>query len=123
MPKVLTEEQMGLYERDGFLVVPDVISTTEIAELRRVTEALVEQSRSTTEHNEIYDLEAAHSAERPLLRRIKTPEKWDPVYASMVTHPAIVGALQDLWGPSIRFQMGKLNLKVAGYGSSLEWHT
>ncbi len=30
--------------------------------------------------------------------------------------------LQKLWGPSIRFDVSKLNLKAAGYGAPVEWH-
>ena len=122
MSQVLSTEQRQQYERDGFIVVPDVISTEDVLALRRVTDEFVQRSRAVTEHTEVFDLEPAHTAEMPLLRRIKTPEKWDPIYRRMVTHPAILGALQDLWGPAIRFQTSKLNMKVAGYGSSLEWH-
>ena len=37
-------------------------------------------------------------------------------------HPNIVAVLQDLWGPDIRFDTTKLNLKAAGFGSPVEWH-
>ena len=40
----------------------------------------------------------------------------------MVRHPKILSVLEDLWGTGIRYQSSKLNMKVAGYGSSLEWH-
>ena len=122
MPKVLSEAEVAAYERDGFVVIPDAIAPEDIAELRTVTDEFVERSRSVTEHDDVFDLEADHSAERPLLRRIKTPEKWHPAYARMVRQPVILDALEDLWGTGIRYQTSKLNMKVAGYGSSLEWH-
>lgn len=122
MPKALTDAQVADYQRDGFLVIPDVISADDIAELIAVTEEFTERSRGVTQHDDVFDLEPAHSAERPLLRRIKTPEKWHPSYARMVRHQFILDALEDLWGTGIRFQTSKLNMKVAGYGSSLEWH-
>jgi ectoine hydroxylase-related dioxygenase (phytanoyl-CoA dioxygenase family) len=119
---MLTADQKQAYERDGFVVVPDVLTPAEIQALVAVTEDFVEQSRSVTEHTDMFDLEPGHSAEQPRLRRIKTPEKWHPTYAAVVRHPGILAALQDLWGPAIRYQTSKLNMKVAGYGSSLEWH-
>ncbi|MBM3670400.1 MAG: phytanoyl-CoA dioxygenase family protein [Actinobacteria bacterium] len=122
MPTVLTDAQVADYERDGFLVIPDAISPEDIAELQAVTSEFVERSRTVTEHTEVFDLEPAHTPEKPLLRRVKTPEKWHPTYARMVRHPKILGALEDLWGTGIRYQTSKLNMKVAGYGSSLEWH-
>jgi phytanoyl-CoA hydroxylase len=30
--------------------------------------------------------------------------------------------LQDLWGPDIRFDTAKLNMKCAGFGAPVEWH-
>ena len=40
----------------------------------------------------------------------------------MVKHPRIVAVPQRPWGPNIRFEMSKLNLKAAGFGSPVEWH-
>ena len=36
--------------------------------------------------------------------------------------PGILEVLKQLWGPSIRFDVSKLNLKAAGYGAPVEWH-
>jgi len=119
---MLTDQEVAQYHRDGFIVVPDVISEEDIAELRKVTEEFVEASRQTLEHTDVFDLEPGHSASQPRLRRIKTPHLQHPVYARMVKHPKIVAVLQRLWGPNIRFDLSKLNLKAAGFGSSLEWH-
>jgi ectoine hydroxylase-related dioxygenase (phytanoyl-CoA dioxygenase family) len=58
----------------------------------------------------------------PRVRRIKTPDKWHPAYAHCVRHPGVVKSLQALWGPNIRFDLSKLNLKSAGFGSPVEWH-
>jgi len=119
---MLTDQEVAQYHREGFIVVPDVISEEDLAELRKVTEEFVEASRQTLEHTDVFDLEPGHSASQPRLRRIKTPHLQHPVYARMVKHPKIVAVLQRLWGPNIRFDLSKLNLKAAGFGSSLEWH-
>jgi len=122
MPAVLTDDPIADYESNGFLVIPGAIGAEDIAELRAVTDEFVERSRTVTEHDEVFDLEADHRPDRPLLRRLKTPEKWHPAYARMIRQPVILGALEDLWGTGVRYQTSKLNMKVAGYGSSLEWH-
>jgi phytanoyl-CoA hydroxylase len=119
---MLTDQDVARYHRDGYLVVPDIISTQDIAELRSVTDEFVESSRQTLEHTDVFDLEPGHSASLPRLRRIKMPHLQHAVYARMVKHPRIVAVLQQLWGPNVRFDLSKLNLKVAGFGSSLEWH-
>ena len=58
----------------------------------------------------------------PKVRRIKTPDRWDARFAAMVRHPGIVACLQALWGPNVRYDTAKLNMKAAGYGSAVEWH-
>ena len=119
---MISEQDVAFYEDNGYLVVPDVLSADEVAELRRVTEDFVEAARHVTEHDEIYDLEDSHSAAEPRVRRIKAPHAHHEAYARMVAHPNILAVLQALWGPSIRFDVSKLNLKAAGYGAPVEWH-
>jgi phytanoyl-CoA hydroxylase len=45
---MLTEAQREAYERDGFIVVPDVFSPGEIEELRRVTDEFVRNSAASS---------------------------------------------------------------------------
>ena len=119
---MLTEAQKAEYDRVGAIVVPDVLSAAELAELRRVTDGFVERARQVAAHDAIYDLEDSHTPAMPRVRRIKSPHLHDPAYAALVTHPKIVAVLQDLWGPDIRFDTAKLNMKSAGFGAAVEWH-
>jgi phytanoyl-CoA hydroxylase len=119
---MIDQEAVAFYRDNGYLVVSDVLSQAEVAALRQITDAFVERARPLTSHDEIYDLEDSHSAADPRVRRIKTPHRWDDTYRRMVDHPNILAVLQKLWGPSIRFDVSKLNLKSAGYGAPVEWH-
>ena len=119
---MLTEAQKREYDEVGAIVVPDVLTPEEVAELRRVTDGFVERARQVTRHDEIYDLEDTHTPETPRVRRIKAPHLHHEAYARLVRHPRIVEVLQDLWGPNIRFDTAKLNMKSAGFGAAVEWH-
>ena len=119
---MLTKAQIDEYTEIGTIVVPDVLTSAEVAELRRVTDEFVEKSRAVSAHNAIFDLEDTHSPAQPRVRRIKEPHKNHPSYAALVRHPKIIAVLKDLWGPNIRFDTAKLNLKSAGYGAAVEWH-
>ena len=119
---MISDQDVARYQRDGFIVVPDVLSAQEVADLQRVTDEFVEASRKTLQHTNVFDLEPGHTAAQPRLRRIKAPHQHHPTYASMVKHPKIVAVLQQLWGPNVRFDISKLNLKAAGFGSPVEWH-
>ena len=78
---MISEQDIAFYREHGYLVVPDVLSAAEVAELRRVTEEFVENARARTTHDEVYDLEDSHSAAEPRVRRIKTPHQWHESYA------------------------------------------
>lgn len=119
---MLSQAQIDEYNRVGAIVVPDVLSGDEVAELRRVTDGFVERARSVSKHDHVYDLEDTHSAAEPRVRRIKTPHLHHEAYGRLVKHPGILAALQSLWGPDIRFDTAKLNLKSAGFGAAVEWH-
>ncbi|MFN0313932.1 MAG: phytanoyl-CoA dioxygenase family protein [Burkholderiales bacterium] len=119
---MLSEAHVAAYKRDGFIVLENVLSQDEVAQLRQATEDLVEKARGVTEHNSVYDLEPAHSAREPRVRRIKAPHVQHRIYDSVMRHPKILAALQQLVSPAIRFDTSKLNMKAAGYGAAVEWH-
>src|SRR4028119_2212617 len=119
---MLTEAQKSEYERVGAIVVPDVLSPEEVAELRGATDGFVERARGLTAHDPVYDLEDSHSAAEPRVRRSKAPHLHHDAYGRLVRHPRIVAVLRDLWGPDIRFDTAKLNMKSAGFGAAVEWH-
>jgi phytanoyl-CoA hydroxylase len=119
---MISQQDVAFYRDNGYLVVREVLSRSEVEELRRVTDEFVEKARAVSTHDEIYDLEDSHAAVEPRVRRIKAPHLWHPTYAAMVRHPDILEVLKRLWGPSIRFDVSKLNLKAAGYGAPVEWH-
>ncbi len=118
----LSTDDLERYRKDGFIVVPDILRADEVAELRAVTGELVDAARSIAANNDVYDLEDTHTSHEPRVRRIKRPHIVHPAYARLVRHAKIVAVLRDLWGPNIRFDTSKLNLKAAGYGAAVEWH-
>jgi ectoine hydroxylase-related dioxygenase (phytanoyl-CoA dioxygenase family) len=118
---MLSPAALETYRRDGFVVLPDILTPDEVEVLRRVTDGFVDQARDFAANDEVYDLEDTHSRAEPRVRRIKTPHLFAPEYARAASHPKIVAALKDLWG-TVRFDTGKLNMKSAGFGAPIEWH-
>jgi len=119
---MLNATQIETYDRDGYLAIENVLTETELDELRQVTDEFVEQSRNVTSNNEIFDLEPGHSAASPSLRRIKHPVGKHPVYAKYARHDPILDIVECLLGPNLRFHNNKLNMKNPTNGSAVEWH-
>jgi phytanoyl-CoA hydroxylase len=119
---MLTRLQIEEYNETGAIVVPDVLTAGEIQRLRAVTDEFVERARGLTAHNDVYDLEDSHTPDHPRVRRIKATHLQHAEYARLMRHPTIISVLRDLWGPDIRFDTAKLNMKCAGFGAPVEWH-
>ena len=119
---MLTRAQIEEYNEVGAIVVPGVLTPDEVRTLSDVTGGFVERARGLAGHTEIYDLEDSHTADNPRVRRIKAAHLHHPAYAALTGHPNIIAVLQALWGPDIRFDTAKLNMKCAGFGAPVEWH-
>ncbi len=119
---MITSKDLEFYRQQGYLVVDGVLDAAELAQIRADLDRVVAKAASVTRNDEIYDLEASHTAQAPRVRRIKTPHKVMPSVNALIRHPRLIGILTALLGESVRFQTSKLNMKSAGYGAAVEWH-
>ena len=126
---VLTQDQKDQFWRDGFLVVENAVTLSELESLRHVFGEWVEESR---DHNSDYgetmdgrprfDLQPGHTADVPGLRRVQSPEEVSEVYADIMRNGRSADICAELIGPSIRFHHGKVNSKLPGTATQVKWH-
>lgn len=119
---MLAQEQIDFYHKNGYLGLENMLSDTEIAELRRVTDEFVEKSRTVADHTDVFDLEPGHSPEAPRLRRLKSPIEQHEVYRKTLHHEGILTVVSQLIGYGLRCNGNKLNMKLPAFGSPVEWH-
>ena len=88
MGKVLSDEQIAAFRRDGVLTVPDAVSTEQLAALKADLAGWVDESREhsepfgppTIDGRARFDMGAEHSALQPALRRVNNPSDISPAY-------------------------------------------
>ena len=119
---MISEKDVQTYQRDGVIVVPEVLGPDTLSQVRSVIAELVAGSAKTLEHTDVYDLEPGHTAESPRVRRIKTPHKVHTLFNEIVRSEPVLDILKKLLGPGLRLHGSKLNMKSAQYGSPVEWH-
>src|SRR5947199_8926917 len=117
---MISEKDVQTYQRDGVIVVPEVLGTDTLSQVRSVIAELVAGSAKTLEHTDVYDLEPGHTAESPRVRRIKTPHKVHPLFDQVVRSAPVIDILTKLLGPGLRLHGSKPNLKSAKYGSPVQ---
>lgn len=120
--KALTQEQREFYFQNGYLLVENFLSKAWLDRLWQVTNDFIEQSRSRTESDDIFDLEHGHKADNPRLRRLSFPTEQHPLYRDFAANGPIVDAAEDLVGPDVKFHHSKLNFKWADGGEEVKWH-
>jgi ectoine hydroxylase-related dioxygenase (phytanoyl-CoA dioxygenase family) len=106
---------------NGYLVVPDLMTATEIEELRAETVAVCRGDRGLVD-----GLSAADPAEPDdeVIRRylcIHHPHKFSKVMAAAQAHPRIVDVLTSVIGPDVKAMQSMLFVKAEGKPGQA-WH-
>ena len=118
----LSASEIEAYRHRGYVVVEGALPPALLSRVRQALARILEGAREVSANDEVFDLEDTHRPEAPRVRRVKAPHKLDPVFMEICRSERLLGAVNDLVGPGVRFLNSKLNLKTAGYGAAVEWH-
>ena len=115
-------EQRSYYEREGYLVFPELLDATELETLRTALGEVLRESEGLTETNEKFSItrtdDGAYS-----VRRIFEPIARHEAFRNLVTNPKILDVVENLIGPNIQLHHTKLNLKPpSSREARFEWH-
>jgi len=125
----LSQSEIDAFWRDGFIVVEEAVSPSQLAQLQADFEAWVAESRTHTEpYGETingrprFDLEPGHSAEQPGLRRVNAPIEVSDTYLDVMRDSRMTECVADLVGPDVKFHHSKINSKLPGGNTAVKWH-
>ena len=121
-PNVLTPGQREAYFASGFVAAEGLIGKDWLDRLNAASDELIEASRTATKSGGAYDLAPDHSAERPHVRRIKSPVDHHPTFRELATKSPFVEIAADLVGPDVKFHSCKINYKHPGAAEIVKWH-
>lgn len=109
---LLTNEQIERYERDGFLVLPNLFSAAEVAILRAELPALFAADTPA-------NFREKHSG---IVRTAMGLHLRNDVYRRLVRHPRLLDPAMQLAGDELYVQQVKVNVKAAFGGETWQWH-
>ena len=120
---MVSPEQVEFYQENGYLVVEEFLTPSELDEILGVVDELIEESRGVSEHDDRFELESTHSADAPALRRLKGPARNYPLFKQYARSDSFADLVEPLMGNhGVRYQHDKLNMKTSDIGSPVEWH-
>lgn len=126
---MLTPEQIAFFHTNGYVVLEDLLSESELAEARKQMNALLHAPESARPGVSFSYEKEGTAANYPIApnnpRRVwmifDTPLAGDWWYDN-IRDERITGAMADLLGPNINFHNGKARIKPPGYASHQGWH-
>ncbi|MEQ8652764.1 MAG: phytanoyl-CoA dioxygenase family protein [Kiloniellales bacterium] len=121
-PRLLDQETRQRYFDEGGIVVPALVNKDWIERCKAAVARLLEESRSKTQSDAVFDLEPGHTAESPRLRRISSPCDQDEVFWKLLTEGPLGDLAADLLGPDVKYYQSKLNFKSPRGGTEVAWH-
>jgi len=127
---MLSTPQIEQFWREGYLIVPDAVTSVQLEALRAQIDAWVEESRAhhapfgepTIDGRPRFDMGEEHRREKPALRRVNNPSDISPAFAEVAWNGAMVDMVADLIGPDVNFHHCKINLKLPGSNTEVGYH-
>ena len=72
-PKFITQEQRLEFFEDGGINVENVLNDEWIQKCKKAVNDFINESKSLSKSNAIYDIQPDHTKESPKLRRVSSP--------------------------------------------------
>ena len=126
---ILSQNQKKQFWSDGFLLVENAINDRQLKNLKKTFLDGVNESRNykadygeTMDGRPRFDLQPGHSSDVPGLRRIQSPEEISEVFADVMRNGRSVDMCAELIGQGIRFHHGKVNSKLPGTATKVNFH-
>lgn len=126
---MLTATQVDHFHERGYVIAKGGATSAQLTALGEELGGWIEESRHHTSNfgrmedgKERFDLEVGHSQEHPKLRRVANPADISQAYQDVLWHGAIPDMVADLIGPDVKFHHCKLNIKLPGMQTRVEYH-
>ena len=126
---MLSEAQQAEFRERGVVVVEAAYSDADLEPVRQQHLRWIEESRQhdgpfgeMLDGRPRFDVEPIHSADKPALRRVASPEEISTEFLNLLEQGPMIETVADLLGENLRFHHAKLNSKLPGSGTTVKWH-
>jgi ectoine hydroxylase-related dioxygenase (phytanoyl-CoA dioxygenase family) len=125
----LDKKQVERFWSEGFLVVENALTPTELSRLRtQYTQWLDEASGKgqswgeTADGKARFDLDPVHTSQCPAIWRVNNPVEISDAHHAVMMHSRVPDMIADLIGPDIKFHHAKINTKPPESNADVQFH-
>lgn len=113
--------QKRRFDRQGYLVLEDVLTPREVARLRAALDEVLRSARGLR-HSTRKFLVVRDRQGKYLVSRVRDPIARHRRFHDLVFHPRILDVVENLIGPNIQLQQTRLVLKPRTPEAFFDWH-
>jgi phytanoyl-CoA hydroxylase len=130
MDKKLFDKYREDFNRDGFVMMKNAVSASQLNAMRSKLDDWVDESRDFSENfgeqmdgRPRFDVEPnTHSKDNPALRRVASPIEVSNTYLNVTRDNAALDLIAHIFNPNIKLVGTKINLKLPGSGTIVKYH-
>ncbi len=130
---VISEEQSRFYKDQGYLIIEDFLSKSELAHLLSALDRVIEaKAKKLTKDSDGFNLEKKRTVkESPfegqavgpgILRKIQGISRHSPEFEAFFESDKMLDLVEDLIGPTIYYHSSKLMFNPPKVGKGKPWH-
>ncbi|HSK25271.1 MAG TPA: ectoine hydroxylase [Egicoccus sp.] len=113
----LGQDALEAFDRDGYLVLPEVFSADEVAAIRARLDELSADPTVRADERTITELESEE------VRSIFEIHKSDPRFAKLSADPRVADVARQLLGSDVYIHQSRINVKPGFVGKGFWWHS
>jgi phytanoyl-CoA hydroxylase len=116
----LTREQIERFDRDGYLVVQDLLTADDVARLQHET-AHYHETLKTSRPPDV-DVTWEPGAQPPRVQQVLNAERLSATLDGIIRSPRVRGVVEPLLGPDVGLFHAKFIMKSPEVGGPVPWH-
>ena len=109
---ILTQLLLNEFEANGFLILPELFSADEVAEMRLAMDRVFAKDDPTN----------IKERKSEVARMAMALHMRDDTFSRLARHPRLIEPAQQLRGEDLYIQQSKINVKAAFDGEQWQWH-
>ncbi|MBS3941540.1 MAG: ectoine hydroxylase [Actinobacteria bacterium] len=113
----LDQAALDAFDRDGYLVLPEVFGADEVATIRARLDELSADPTVRADERTITELESDE------VRSIFEIHKSDPQFARLSADPRVADVARQLLGSDVYIHQSRINVKPGFVGKGFWWHS
>jgi phytanoyl-CoA hydroxylase len=119
---MLTTEQVSQYQNEGFTILHEFLSRSEVDAILSDIESLTATVTVAQHDASRLEMEPHQGPDGKKVRRIYEPCTHYPKFRTLSESKTLLDVIEQLLGPNLFFHLSKVNMKPAVLGSVVDWH-